>query len=145
MGTKLHVTMDDDHGRITHKVFGMEEETTLAQMQTDAAELLAALEAVTDLGCVRARISFEVTNPTWAEQTDANIDTGGTFSGWVDAGQKKASMKVPGIKYALVGSDGSIAITGATATFLALFEDADVFNLSDGEQIETWIRGSLDK
>ncbi|GAG92089.1 unnamed protein product [marine sediment metagenome] len=145
MGTKLHVTLDDDHGRTTHRVYGMEEVTTLAQMQTDAAELLTALEAVTDLGCVRARISFEVTSPEWAETADANVDTGGTFSGWIDAGMKKGSMKIPGIKYSLVGADGSIAIAGATATFLALFEDADVFNLSDGEQIESWIRGSLDR
>jgi hypothetical protein len=123
----------------------MEEVTTLAQMQTDAAEFLTAMEAVTDLGCVRASISFDVTSPEWAETGDANVDTGATFSGWIDAGMKKASMKIPGIKYALVGADGSVAIAGAVAAFLALFEDADVFNLSDGEQIESWIRGSLDR
>jgi len=145
MGTKLHLTLDDDHGRTTHRTYGMEEVTTLAQMQTDAAELLTALEAVSDLGCVKASISFDVTSPEYAQVADANVDTGATFSGWVDAGMKKASMKIPGIKYSLVGADGSIAIAGAVATFLALFEDADVFNLSDGEQIEAWIRGSLDR
>ena len=145
MGTKLHVTLDDDHGRTTKRTYGMEEVTTLAQMQTDAAELLTALAAVSDLGCVKASISFDVTSPEYAQVADANVDTGGTFSGWIDAGMKKGSMKIPGIKYALVGSDGAIAIAGAVATFLALFEDADVFNLSDGEQIETWIRGSLDR
>jgi len=123
----------------------MEEVTTLAQMQTDAAEFLAALEAVTDLGCVKATISFEVTSPEFAETAGANADTGATASGWITAGQKKASMKIPGIKASLVAADGSVAITGAVATFLALFEDADVFNLSDGEQIDTWIRASLDR
>ena len=145
MGTKLHVTLDDDHGRTTHRTYGMEEETTLAQMQTDAAELLTALEAVSDLGCVKASISFDVTSPEYAQVADANVDTGATFSGWIDAGMKKGSMKIPGIKYALVGADGSVAIAGAVATFLALFEDADVFNLSDGEQIESWIKGALDR
>jgi len=145
MGTKLHVTLDDDHGRTTHRTYGMEEVTTLAQMQTDAAELLTALEAVSDLGCVKASISFDVTSPEYAQVADANIDTGGTFSGWINAGMKKGSMKIPGIKYSLVGADGSIAIAGAVATFLALFEDADVFNLSDGEQIESWIKGALDR
>ncbi len=145
MGTKLHVTLDDAYGRTTSRVYGMEEVATLAQMQTDAAELLTALEAVSDLGCVKARISFEVTDPAYAETAGANIDVGGTLSGWVDAGQKKASLKIPSIKPALVSADGSIAIAAATATFAALFEDADVFNLSDGEQIETWIRGTLDK
>lgn len=145
MGTKLHLTLDDAYGRTTHRVYGMEEVTTLAQMQTDAAEFLAALENVTDLGCVKASISFDVTSPEFAETAGANVDTGGTFSGWIDAGMKKGSMKIPAIKPALVGSDGTIAISGATAIFLALFEDADVFNLSDGEQIEAWIKGKLDK
>lgn len=143
--TKLHVTLDDAYGRTTARTYGMEEVTTLAQMQTDAAELLTALEAVTDLGCVKATISFEVTSPEFAETAGANVDVGATASGWITAGQKKASMKIPGIKAALVGSDGSVAISGATATFLALFEDADVFNLSDGEQIDTWIRCALDR
>ena len=143
--TKLHLTLDDAYGRTTARTYGMEEVTTLAQMQTDAAALLTALEAVTDLGCVKATISFEVTSPEFAETAGANVDVGATASGWITAGQKKASMKIPGIKPALVGTDGAVAISGATATFLALFEDAAVFNLSDGEQIDTWIRASLDR
>ena len=114
-------------------------------MQTEAAAFLTALEAVTDLGCVKARISFEATSPEFAETAGANIDVGATASGWITAGQKKASMKIPGIKAALVSADGSVSIAGATATFLALFEDAAVFNLSDGEQIDTWIRAALDR
>lgn len=145
MGTKLHVTLDDAYGRTTARVYGMEEVTTLAQMQTDAAEFLTALAAVTDLGCVKATISFDVTSPEFAETAGANVDVGATASGWITAGQKKASMKIPSIKPALVAADGSVAISGATATFLALFEDADVFNLSDGEQIDTWIRAALDR
>lgn len=145
MGTKLHVTYDDAYGRTTSRVYGMEEVTTLAQMQTDAAAFLAAMEAATDLGCVKARISFEVTSPEWAETALASVDRGGTFSGWIDAGQKKASFKIPGVKLSLVAADGSIADAGVTATLLNLFEDAAKFNLSDGEQIETWIRGSLDR
>lgn len=145
MGTKLHVTYDDSYGRTTSRVYGMEEVTTLAQMQTDAAEFLAAMEAATDLGCVKATISFEVTSPEWAETALSSVDRGGTFSGWITAGMKKASFKIPGIKLSLVAADGSIADAGATATLLDLFEDADVFNLSDGEQIEAWIRGTLDR
>lgn len=145
MGTKLHITFDDAYGRTTSRTYGMEEETTLAQMQTDAAELLAAIEAASDLGVVKATISFEVTSPEYAETAGANVDVGATFSGWVTAGQKKASMKIPSIKPALVAADGSVAIVGVVATFLALFESADVYNLSDGEQIDTWIAGSLDR
>lgn len=145
MTTKLHLTLDDAYGRTTQRTYGMEETTTLAQMQTDAAELLAALAAVSDLGCVKARISFDVTSPEYAETAGANVDVGATASGWVVDGQKKASMKIPSIKPASVETDGSVLIAGVVATFLALFEDADVFNLSDGEQIDTWIRASLDR
>lgn len=145
MGTKLHVTMDDAYGRTTSRVYGMEEETTLAQMQTDAAAFLTALEAVTDLGCTKATISFEVTAPEWDEIALASVDRGGTFSGWITAGQKKASMKIPGVKLSLVAADGSIADAGATSTFLNMFETAGVFTLSDGETIASWIRGALDR
>lgn len=145
MGTKLHLTLDDAYGRTTQRTYGMEETATLAQMQADAAELLAALEAVSDLGCVKARISFDVTSPEYAEVAGANVDTGATFSGWITAGQKKASLKIPGIKPASVETDGSVLDAGVVATFIDLFEDADVFNLSDGEQIDTWIRGALDR
>jgi len=145
MGTQLNVTLDDAYGRIMHRSFGMEEVTTLAQMQTDAAELLTALAAASDMGCVKATVSFDVTSPEYAETAGANKDVGATFSGWIDAGMRKGSMKIPSIKPALVAADGTVAITGVVATFLALFEDADVFNLAHGNQIEAWIRGTLDK
>ena len=145
MGTKLSVTFDDAYGRTTNRVYGMETEALLVDLQTAAAALITAVTAVTDLGCVKANIIIPVTDPTFAETAGANVDVGATASGWVDAGMKKASMKIPGIKPALVAADGSVAITGAVATFLALFEDAAAFNLSDGEQIESWIRAALDR
>lgn len=145
MGIKLSVTMDDAYGRTTTRVYGMEDEALLANLQTSAGAFLTALEAVTDLGVVKANFIIPVTDPAFAETAGANVDVGATASGWVEAGMKKASLKVPGIKPALVGSDGSVAITGAVATFLALFEDAADFNLSDGEQIDTWIRAALDR
>lgn len=145
MGIKLSVTMTDDYGRTTTRVYGMETEALLADLQTNAGAFLTALEAVTDFGVVKANFIIPVTSPEFAVTAGANVDVGGTASGWVTAGYKKASMKIPGVKAALVGSDGSIAIAGAVATFLAEFEDAADFNLSDGEQIESWIRAALDR
>lgn len=145
MAIKLSVTMDDAYGRTTTRVYGMEDEALLANLQTSAGAFLTALEAVTDLGCVKANFIIPVTTPEFAETAGANVDVGGTASGWVEAGMKKASMKIPGVKASLVDSDGSIDITGVIATFLALFEDAADFNLSDGEQIEAWIRAALDR
>lgn len=145
MGIKLSLTLDDAYGRTTKRVYGMEDEALLANLQTSAASFLTALEAVTDLGCVKGNFIIPVTSPEFAETAGANVDVGGTVSGWIDAGMKKGTMKIPGVKASLVGSDGSIAISGAVATFLAFFEDADDFNLSDGEQIESWIKATLDR
>lgn len=145
MGMKLSVTFDDAYGRTTTRVYGMEDEALLVDIQTNVANFLTAMEAVTDLGCVKATILIPATSPEWDEIALASVDRGGTFSGWVTAGMKKASIKVPGIKLALVAADGSIADSGATALWLDEFEEGADFNLSDGEQIEAWIRGSLDR
>jgi len=142
---KLSVTMDDAYGRTTTRVYGMEPEALLADILINVGAFLTALQAVTDLGCVKASIIIPISAPEWAETAGANVDTGATFSGWVSVGQKKASLKIPGIKATLVGADGSVADGGVTATFLDEFEDAADFNLSDGEQIDTWIRGALDR
>lgn len=145
MAVKLSLTLDDAYGRTTQRVYGMETETLLADYQTNAAAFLTALEAVTDLGCVKATLLIPVTSPEFAETAGANVDVGATASGWIDGGMKKGSMKIPSIKAALVDSDGSVPITSVIATYLALFEDAAKFNLSDGEQIEDWIRAALDR
>ena len=146
MTVKLSVTLNDAYGRTTHRVYGMEDQILLADYVTAATAFLTALEAVTDLGCVRADFIIPLASPEWDDIAGANVDTGGTASGWINlGGGKKASMKIPGVKASLVSADGSIAISGATATFLGEFEDAEDFNLSDGEQIESWIRAALDR
>jgi len=145
MGTKLSLTLDDAYGRTTKRLYGMEDEALLADYQTNAAAFITALTAVTDLGCVKGTILIPVTSPEFAETAGANVDVGATASGWIDAGMKKGIMRIPGIKAALVSADGSVDITTVVATFLALFESAAKFNLSDGEQIDTWIRAALDR
>lgn len=146
MGVKLSCTYVDDYGRTTHRTYGMEAQTLLADYIAAAGGFLTAMEAVTDLGLVRAEFHIPLASPEWAAISGANVDVGATASGWISlGGGKKASMKVPGIKDALVGADGSVAISGAMATLLAEFEDAADFNLSDGEQIESWIRAALDR
>lgn len=142
----MSITLVDDYGRTTKRVYGMETETLLADYQTNAAAFITALTAATDLGCVRGNLLIPITDPTFAVTSGANVDVGATASGWINSGTgKKASMKIPGIKATLVSADGSVAISGVTATFLALFEAAAKFNLSDGEQIDAWIRAALDR
>lgn len=143
---KLSVTLIDDFGRTTNRVFGMEAQTLLADYVTAYGTFFTALEAVTDLGCVKANLIIPVDDPSWTVISDVNVDTGGTATGLLEAGLgKKASTKIPGVKLSLVGGDGSIAIAGATATYLAHFESAGDFTLSDGEQVTSWIKAFLDR
>ena len=143
---KLSVTLSDAYGRTTKRVYGMETQVLLADYEASVASFVTALEGVTDLALDRADLIIPQTSAPFAVTAGANVDVGGTASGYIEGGNgKKASMKIPGVKASLVAADGSIAVTGATATWLAFFEDADDFNLSDGEQIASWIRASLDR
>ena len=143
---KLSCTMVDAYGRTTNRVYGMESQTLLADYVVAYTAGLAALEAVTDLGLTKCDLIIPVTGLGWVATALANKDTGGTASGYIDSDLgKKASMRVPGVKLSLVSADGTIPITGVIATFLALFETAGDFTLSDGETIESWIRATLDK
>lgn len=143
---KLSCTMNDAYGRTTNRVYGMESQTLLADYVVAYTAFLAALEPTTDLGLAKCDLIIPVTGLGWVPIALANKDTGGTASGWIDSDLgKKASMRIPGVKLSLVSADGTIPITGVIATFLALFETAGDFTLSDGETIESWIRATLDK
>jgi hypothetical protein len=145
MPAKLSVTLVDDYGRTTNRTYGMVTQATLAEYIAAADALLAALEAVTDLGCTGAEIRIVVPSAAFAVTSDANKDVGATAVGYIQDGDgKKASHKWPGVKATLVGADGTIPITSVVATYLALFEDAADLTISDGEQIESWIKATLD-
>ena len=143
---KLSCTLLDAYGRTTNRVYGMETQTLLADYVTAYGAFLTALEAVTDLGLTKCDLIIPVTGAGWDPIALANKDTGGTASGYIDSDLgKKASMRIPGVKLSTVAADGSIAIATVIATFLACFETAGDFTLSDGETIESWIRATLDK
>lgn len=140
------VTLVDDDGRSTKRLYEMATQVLLADYIAAIATFRTALIAVTDLGIVRMDLVIPGAGASSAVTANANVDVGATFSGYIEDGDgKKASLKLPGVKPAFKGGDGTIPITGAIATWLALFEDADDFMLSDGEQIDTWIRGTLDR
>ena len=143
---KVTMSLTDSYGRTARKTVEIDEQLSLADYITATQSYVNALQAVTDLGLVRADLIVEGIVSGFAAVAGANVDTGATFSGWIQDGDgKKASHKVPGIKPALVSADGSIALTGAVGTYLTEFENGEDFLLSDGEQISSWIKGSLDK
>lgn len=148
MAAKLSVRLTDAFGRSTNRVYGMEAQTLLADYVTAYSAFFTALEAVTDLAMEKADLLIQISGAEWTATAGVNLDTGATASGLINAGLgKRASMKIPGIKPALVSADGTVAISGATATFLDEFISTGDFNLSDGEQIAVggWTRAKLDR
>ena len=146
MGAKLSCRFVDAYGRTTNRVYGMADQVLLADYVTAYTAFLAALEPCTDLGLIKCVLMIDVTGLGWTQIAGAKTDVGGTASGFIDSETgKKASMRIPCVKDALVGSDGTIAITGVIATWLAEFETGNDFTLSDGETIESWIKATLDR
>lgn len=146
----LSVTLRDGYGRETSKRIEFADQVLLADYVLNANGLLTDLDAVTDLEIVKASMVLTdgLSLPS-KDPTGSNVDVGATFSGYVYNGDgKKASHKVPGIDMANVGAGGVIDPAGvAVAAYLSHFEHAgdDDFRLSDGEEIDTWIVGTLDK
>jgi hypothetical protein len=145
---KFSCTFLDAYGRTTKRLVEVETQALLADYVTVAGTFVDAVGDVTDLGLVRIDLIVEDITAGFAVTDGANVDTGATFSGILyDKGGAKASLKVPGIKPALVSVDGTVDIEGvAVAAYLALYEqDGGVLLLSDGEQIDAWLSGVLDK
>lgn len=146
MSAKLHITLGDTKGRTTKRIIGMEDEALLASYLTNITAYATALDAITDLSLIKLVLAIDVTGDEFVVTAGANVDVGGKFSGWLDtAVPRKASLGLPGLKDALSDADGSIPNAGAVATYLALFDTAAKFNLSHGEQVDTWIKGVLDR
>lgn len=150
MATYLHITMEDGFGRSTGKRIEMTNQLLLADYVANAELLLSYLDEITDLSIVKAVIQtddgldFNTKDPG-----TSNIDVGATFTGWVGGvAGKKASHKVPGINLGKVGPLGVIDVTDIDiAAYLDLFGDPpdNKFRVSDGEYIDSWIAGVLDK
>lgn len=145
----LSLTLRDDFGRETVKRFELVPQSTLAEYDDACEAIVDALALITDLGIVRHDLvltAFVSGGGTIAE--GANVDVGATFVGEIDGGNgKKASHKVPGIHMTYVGADGSIDVTQEDiAAYLGLFLDGTgVCLISDGEDMDVWLTGRLDR
>lgn len=146
----LSLTLLDGFDRVTTKRIEFQDNLLLADYILDANQFMVDLDAVTDLQILRASMVLQdgLSLPA-KDPTGSNVDVGGTFVGFVEGGAgKKATFKVPGIDLALVGEQGTIDITQvAVETLLNHFVDGSTedFYLSDGEEIDAWITGTLDK
>lgn len=142
----LSLTLTDSFERVTRRLYEMESQLSIELYTAAIGAFLEDLEDVTDLGVVRVDLILDSIGGEFASQAGSNVDVGATFQGYtVNGNGKKASHKVPGIKLALVDDLGNVPLTGAVSDYLANFEAAGAFNLSDDEHIDSWIKGTLDK
>lgn len=147
MSEFLSCVFIDSRGRHTNRRYEVETQTLKADYGTLATAFAAEIEAITDLGLVSVTL-LRPLGVSFAVTANANVDVGATFNGLVTGGEgKQASIKMPGFKMALVDGDGSIDLDDAdVAAFLDRFlTAAGDFLLSDGEQMASWTKGSLDR
>jgi len=144
---QLSLTLVDSFNRTTKKLIEVETQADLATYLGLAQGIVDDLEDVTDLGVSRVDLILDAAGTGFAATAGSNIDTGGTIQGYVASGNgKKASTKIPGVKLSLVDADGDLDLADAAlAAWLDNFETAGACRLSDGETIDAWIGGHLDK
>lgn len=141
------VTFVDSRNRRTRKTYEIESQADLATYGTTVQQLIDDLELVSDLGVERVDLIIPAIGTGHAAVDPSNVDVGATFSGYLSSGNgKKGSHKLPGVKDTFVQSDGSINLAGVgMGAYLSHFLTAGDFMISDGETVESWINGTLDK
>lgn len=144
MPIKATLIMRDSFERHTRK--SIETETNvLATAQSAVDALLVLLNPVTDLAVEHVVYSFKDANQSIAGAATSNVDQGASFRGRVVTGEI-ATLKVPGFPLSKVGPNGFIDLTDVDVdAFLDQWLAAGPFTLSDGEVIDEWIDGELDK
>lgn len=143
----VSLTLLDKQGYTTTKRFELVA-GECADLLVVAAALATDLAAVSECQVIKATMLVEVPGaPFGAVGAAAYVDKGCTITGWVDGVPgKKASVKIPSPESTFVDTDGTIKIGEALmVTFLAHFLDGGDALLSDGEDIDSWIGGKVDK
>jgi hypothetical protein len=144
----LSLTFADAYQRETTKRIELKTQADLAGYTAAANAVFNALATITDLVAVRADLVIGNFLPLAGSAVPpANVDVGGTFQAEL-AGEanRKASHKVPGIKAAYVGAQGTIDVANVDiAAYLANYLDAGECLLSDGESVGSWLKGTLDR
>lgn len=134
----------DSFSRMYSKQFELEA-TTLADALVQIATIELAYAPVTTGGDRKKTLSYLVEIGSADPAAGSNRDVGATFVGLTVDGDT-AVVKVAGFLQSLADEYGNIPLDNAdVAAFLGLFEAAGPCRVSDGEVVEVWLRGTLDK
>lgn len=143
MAFEIAVTLIDAFSRTSTKRFE-NTDTLVADAAISLGNLWADFAAVSMMGALKRSIA-EVAVFTQAYDAGANVDAGGTLHCRLDNG-KLYALKIPAIDPALVNGDGSIDIAAAAITdYVANFELAGKFRVSEGNYITAIEYGELDR
>jgi len=135
--------MVDSYSRTSNKGFEGTD-TVLADAITSAEALQADLAAVSLCGMDYRTLRVQ-TVLSEAIETGANVDAGGTLHVRLNNG-KQAAIKIPAIDPDLVNPDGSIDIEASAITdFVANFETAGKYRISEGNYVTAILYGELDR
>lgn len=136
-------TLVDDYARNGSKRFEGTA-TTLAQAITDAVALQADLAALTLAGAYQRKLS-QTDTIAEAVEAGANLDAGATIHCRLNNG-KMYAFKIPAFDPALLNPDGSVMIDNAAITdFIANFEVAGAYRVSEGNYVVDILYGELDR
>lgn len=144
-GSYVTFRIRDAYGRTKSKKVELYSQDA-AQMETDAALIAAELQEVMD-GHIESYFVTGVNNIAGTPVAGSNVDTGVTVS-CLMADTSKAALKWPTPKAAIFNPDGSLDLTNADVIDVeALFQAGlgQVAYLSDGETLDSFLSGSLDK
>lgn len=143
MAIDVSFTIQDAYARQGSKRFEGTD-TLLADAQTSAAALLIDFNALSLTGVVKETYSID-SLIFQAAQAGANLDAGATIRTRLNNG-KLYSFKVPAPVAAVINSDGSIDVTSALVTdYIANFEAAGKYRVSEGNYVVDILGGELDR
>lgn len=142
MAFTISVTYVDAYGRTTTRRYE-NTRSTISDAASDAGAMVTAYQAIGDLGVAKFEIS-QMTPQAVSPQAGSNLDTGGTVHAVLD-NAKGYAAHIPGIKAALVNSDGSLDLGDSDLlAWLALFQTGGKFRVSEGNYFTTYRYGELD-
>lgn len=140
----LSIKMQDDYLRRTTKRFKVSA-ADYATALTNTALFATDLEAIS--GC--DVLSYSLATPVQVTDSvtgGANLDAGATFSlAIVGFPAKKAVTKVPAPEAAIINADGTIDMTDVLVTDYAANFISGFVLVSDGETVDTFDSGRLDR
>jgi hypothetical protein len=136
----------DAYGRTKSKRVGLVS-TDATQGETDKATIIGAYAAVMD-GHIMSSTYSGQDDHAGSPVAGSNVDTGVTVSCQLAGRPERAPLKWPTPKAAIINPDGTLDLTNvAVQAVEALYVTATpaIATLSDGETIDGFVSGMLDK